>query len=68
MTTPADPTGTHDDDALDEAARRMHAPKPGSRHQPDPDPPGGHDDDALDDAARRMAADRQRSHRDSGER
>ena len=48
------PTGNveYDEDALEKAAKRMHAT--GSSTATEKDPPGGHDDEALEDAADKM--------------
>jgi hypothetical protein len=52
------PTGDveYDEEALEEAQRRMHAQGTGGGDESDPE--GGHDPEALGDAARKMGVDR----------
>jgi hypothetical protein len=55
-----DPTGDHDQAALDEAARRMHATKPSeaAKESAVEDPEGDHDPAALKDAEDKMGVQR----------
>jgi hemerythrin superfamily protein len=50
-----DPEGGHDEEALEEAAERMHA-RPVGKQPSNDDPSKEHDPEALDEGARRMGA------------
>jgi hypothetical protein len=57
--TEDDPSGQHDEGAMKDAERKMHATgTPDEDENRVDDPPGGHDKKALRDAAERMGVER----------
>ena len=56
--TDDDPTGGHDQAALEDAKEKMHIADPSKDAKRDPDPPGGHDPAALEDAAKKRGVER----------